>query len=340
MVSVQCTSVKLLDETRPPWLVLLLGFFLIDGFFGAISVLLWMTQVDNLLYVVPPFSFMWWYAYEDPWGWILPFISFLEVLTPILELACAWSIWRTPEKTRRPVLIVGTAAGLTAVLRLLFDLSSPDWDVGLGYVTAMLADLALAVFVVWFVHRVRTLSRPAPALIAAYLILTGINGLVADVEGILFGGISNLRILFDARVSWFVILDGYAIIDAAGSASVVMCGILILRRRSPITAITIILVLANLSTFIMWVMRTNSSRQGPLLEAAYNQLFFVCPIIANLVLILALVRFMYRNIAIFRPVGLICRTCDYNLTGNLSGVCPECGMEIEQNAKEREACDA
>lgn len=27
----------------------------------------------------------------------------------------------------------------------------------------------------------------------------------------------------------------------------------------------------------------------------------------------------------------ICVACDYNLTGNLSGVCPECGTPIEKN---------
>ncbi|UCE61528.1 MAG: hypothetical protein JSU63_07215 [Phycisphaerales bacterium] len=27
---------------------------------------------------------------------------------------------------------------------------------------------------------------------------------------------------------------------------------------------------------------------------------------------------------------MLCSTCGYNLTGNISGVCPECGTEIEQ----------
>lgn len=340
MVSDQRTSVELLDETRPPWLVLFVGFFLIDGFFGAIGVLLRMPQVDNLLYVVPPFSFMWWYAHEDPWGWIPPFISFLDILTPILELACAWSIWRTPARTRRLVLIVGTTAGLAVVFEGLLPLHYAYGDARPGHIAGLLAEFALALFAVWFVHRVRTLSRPVPALIAAYLILTGINGLGADVDRILFGGISVLRYLFDSRVSLIAILDRCPIIDAACSASVVMCGVLILHKRSPVTTITIILVLANLSIFIMWVIRTNYARQGPLLQAAYKDLVSLCPIIANLVLFLAFVRFMYRNIALFRPVGFICRTCDYNLTGNLSGVCPECGTEIEQNAQKRGACDA
>ena len=30
-----------------------------------------------------------------------------------------------------------------------------------------------------------------------------------------------------------------------------------------------------------------------------------------------------------RPKGG-CHTCDYDLTGNVSGVCPECGTEVER----------
>ena len=29
----------------------------------------------------------------------------------------------------------------------------------------------------------------------------------------------------------------------------------------------------------------------------------------------------------------ICRVCKYDLTGNVSGVCPECGTAIEENAE-------
>ena len=32
-----------------------------------------------------------------------------------------------------------------------------------------------------------------------------------------------------------------------------------------------------------------------------------------------------------RPKGL-CKTCGYNLTGNVSGVCPECGKRVRSEA--------
>ena len=31
----------------------------------------------------------------------------------------------------------------------------------------------------------------------------------------------------------------------------------------------------------------------------------------------------------------ICKTCDYNLTGNLSGICPECGTAIPESVRQR-----
>ena len=51
-------SLRLRDEPRPPWFVLLVGFFFIDGFFGALAVLLQLTQIRNLLDILPPFSFL------------------------------------------------------------------------------------------------------------------------------------------------------------------------------------------------------------------------------------------------------------------------------------------
>lgn len=35
----------------------------------------------------------------------------------------------------------------------------------------------------------------------------------------------------------------------------------------------------------------------------------------------------------------LCRTCGYNLTGNVSGVCPECGTAIENESKEPDSPD-
>lgn len=31
-----------------------------------------------------------------------------------------------------------------------------------------------------------------------------------------------------------------------------------------------------------------------------------------------------------REYGFLCKSCDYNLTGNVSGVCPECGIEVDR----------
>jgi hypothetical protein len=35
--------------------------------------------------------------------------------------------------------------------------------------------------------------------------------------------------------------------------------------------------------------------------------------------------------------GTMCRHCGYNLTGNESGICPECGLEVEQSGRPTDA---
>jgi len=34
------------------------------------------------------------------------------------------------------------------------------------------------------------------------------------------------------------------------------------------------------------------------------------------------------------PIGC-CHSCNYNLTGNISGICPECGTPIPEKMKEK-----
>ena len=34
----------------------------------------------------------------------------------------------------------------------------------------------------------------------------------------------------------------------------------------------------------------------------------------------------YRSYRV--PIGILCPNCEYNLTGNISGICPECGKSI------------
>ncbi|GIK16623.1 MAG: hypothetical protein BroJett003_15870 [Planctomycetota bacterium] len=38
----------------------------------------------------------------------------------------------------------------------------------------------------------------------------------------------------------------------------------------------------------------------------------------------------FRTNPIFSGTGRLCRTCVYDLTGNVSGMCPECGTGVAQ----------
>jgi hypothetical protein len=54
-------------------------------------------------------------------------------------------------------------------------------------------------------------------------------------------------------------------------------------------------------------------------------MIFVAGVVLSVVLTAA-----RRRLSRERPIGL-CRRCGYNLTGNLSGVCPECGTPVKRS---------
>ena len=54
---------------------------------------------------------------------------------------------------------------------------------------------------------------------------------------------------------------------------------------------------------------------------------FLTVVLATIALVL---HWWNEFLATYRLEYPKCRECGYNLTGNVSGVCPECGTEIEQ----------
>ena len=69
-------------------------------------------------------------------------------------------------------------------------------------------------------------------------------------------------------------------------------------------------------------------------------LLFIVP--GLLLLIFVVVQFFFRgktemNAAMWQREGR-CRNCGYDLRGNASGCCPECGTAIPQDETEEETC--
>jgi hypothetical protein len=318
------------NESRPPWLTLLIGFLFLDGFFGVLPVLLGLPRVGNLLYALPPFSFMWWYAYEDPWGWAPPLKSFLHTTTPVLELACAWAVWRTPTRIRRLMTIVGAALALGAALEVTVPIQHVSrgyiWD--MGRTTAGLAELALAVFAIWFVRRYRSLARPEAALLSAYLILTGFIGLVAAMDRIIEQGLAFPLSVVRGYGSWSYVIARCPIDVVLSSALLVGSGVLFQRRVVPVKLVTTLVVFAGVLDLGMWVFRSASGLWGSFLSNVLYQLSHLCPYVGDFAIALGLAWFVRRNVGLFVGVEPLCPTCRYNLTGNVSGVCPECGASI------------
>ncbi len=84
---------------------------------------------------------------------------------------------------------------------------------------------------------------------------------------------------------------------------------------------------------ISWAVRSQSGLSSAVLQV----ILFLAAVSVLSVLIrlagLGLVRWLFRRIVV--QTGSLCRTCDYDLTGNVSGVCPECGTAIEDENTSR-----
>ncbi len=320
-----------LHGTRPPWLAVIVGYLFLDGLFGIAGTLLSIPGQGDLLYRLPPFSFFWWYAYGDPWGWARPLTSFLSWTIPLLQLGVAYSIWRTPANTQRLVLIVGAALALAAALQALV----PHEHIAHGYVWDMgrsmagVAGVALAVFAIWFVRRFASLARPEATLLAVYLILTGVSGLCAAISGVVEQGLALPLCLIRGFCSWSYALAECPIVEVLTSALMIGCGVLLRRADPHLRAIGIAVVLGSALNLAMWLLRILAGVWGPFLPDASQHLIRMCPVLGSLAVALALARFLWRNKRLFASNEPLCRSCRYNLKGNVSGVCPECGTPAE-----------
>lgn len=113
---------------------------------------------------------------------------------------------------------------------------------------------------------------------------------------------------------------GYAIFLARGNR----------RREGPKTFLVLALFhFAPVALcFLLW---TDGDSYADLLDTGERAPFLIVTGFA--LFFLALWLFMCAALKIRPPLEgpPRCRKCDYNLTGNTSGVCPECGEEIQSN---------
>jgi hypothetical protein len=74
-----------------------------------------------------------------------------------------------------------------------------------------------------------------------------------------------------------------------------------------------------------------SAIPGDYVWVAVSWAFVLLPVAIGAILTVA-IRVVDRRLSRFAPPGH-CSTCGYNLTGNVSGVCPECGTSVQATEK-------
>jgi hypothetical protein len=320
---------RLTNKPTPPWVALIVGFLFLDGLFGGIALLLTFPWRSRFPYTLPPFSFVRWYAYEESWLYLGYYVrSLLHWVTPFLEMVIAWKIWRAPGRTQQLVCIVGAALALGAALNALL----PSHYVNRGYAWPLgrtivgLADFTLAVFAIWFVRRFTRLSRPEVTLLSVFLVLMGI-GLLGTAIGRMYH--EGFWTLFSHPITyrpWTYVTVQRSIMEVLSSSLLIIGGLLLMRRRNPVRAAAMLMVVTSVSILGMWLYRVAS--WGQILSDLVYYWTQLCPFVGRVVIAMALVGFARRYVDPFIEGGLLCRTCRYNLTGNISGVCPECGTAV------------
>ena len=318
------------DEWRPPWLVLLSGYLFIEGVFATCSFFLRIRNLDDLLYLLPPFSFMHWYAYEFAWGWVLALGSFLHWTIPILKVMVACAIWHAPARTKRLVVIVASAVALEAGIRAL---ALPGY--AQVYVTPIafrlmhLPRLALAVFVTWFVLRIERRERPEATLILAFLLLTSVGGFAGTIATVIEEGFRMPLGLIRRYGLWSFVLENWWIDQFIWSSLILTAGLLLLRTFPRVKTVAALVVFANVMSLTVWVSRISTGMFGPFGGSWPTHTSLVLPIVGHVGIAVCLARFLWRHPQLFVTDEPLCRICRYNLTGNITGVCPECGTKIE-----------
>ena len=97
----------------------------------------------------------------------------------------------------------------------------------------------------------------------------------------------------------------------------------------PVKTVSTVVVLAYITYLAMWLFRFSTGMWGAFLPNVSGYLGSLCPFVGSIAVALALGRFLWRNERLFVGDEPLCRACRYNLRGNVSGVCPECGTNVE-----------
>ncbi len=320
---------------RPPWLILFTGYLCINGLFGTLYIVLKLPTQYNLLWHIRRY-FLADYDWTAPWAWTDPSRYLWLCLTEVVTLAAGLLLWMHPTRVKRVALTVAIALIVGATLNSLTSLGEwltrgslyPGWAVKSSVVLRDLAAYAVPALALWFVHRADTLRRPAITLIAGYLLVVGAAGTMAHIVLLFAEGDQGYpQMLRDSgwpTISPDLLFLVWQLGRFVTVAMFFVCGLLLLKRPARIVAVAWASLAATFvhPSVAVLLLATDQLKLG---SGFLSTLSFFSGDAGVIAMALFVLLFAYRLRDRSRDKFPECRICGYNLTGNVSGTCPECG---------------
>ncbi len=326
---------------RPPWLILIVGYLCITGLFGTLGTVLQLPSEYNLLWSIRHYFFAE-YDWKAPWAWADPSRYLWLQLTYVVSLAAGLLLWRYPTRFRRLaptvaiVLLIGATLNCLALVGEFLTQGSlyPDWPTRMGLLLPWLDSFAVPIFGLWFVHRVETLRRPAITLAAGYLLLIGAPNLMSHIallfSGYSFGYPQMLKYSDWPTISWSLLYVIEPLSRFVVVAAFLVCGIVLLKRPARIVAVAWVCLAAMFVQPLVAVLQLVAGYVD--MTGLWHGLSFFAAYACPMAMGLFGLTVAYRLRRRWRNELPGCRVCGYNLTGNVSGICPECGTPCDSEA--------
>ncbi len=311
-------------KKEQPWIRLAAAFLIVRGTHDLIITILWLRANSS-----PVFGDLW---LAENWATLETLLFVLSIFVPVLTLIPGILVFIYRQHAKNIIIIACAAIGLSYSVKQLLAFLVYSRLLSLTYVNAVIESfifqsihIPVACVAVGLVVARRNLSG------RRFLELTAIF-LIADwgcvVFGITFHVARGLILEGSSSLGLYANLHTTLIVGLA--FAIFLASILLLFNQhrgvfwtSVIAACAIVRGMA-----FFYALHGNSWR---FLVPRFENLVNSSRVYATILMYPGLVWFVFRHIRTASDMNC-CSNCDYNLTGNLSGVCPECGTTIEATA--------
>jgi hypothetical protein len=328
------------NSDRPRWVTLIMAYFLIVGAAGTVR------AVVNMLFgpvSAFPFGddFLVGYAYGGRLWWAWPAFERWSSWSPLLVFGCGLSLWRRPARVRHVVVLVAVVLlfelaffGLNELYQAVYWRFA--WKERTAQAVVVVARCIVPLGFVWLVRRRSILRNPERVLLAWCLVVIGSLGIVRCALK------ANYDIIEIVEVTPFVAqqLGGWslALLNAFASLSewfillcdvvVIACGVFVARYPAGRRVSRLLLAggLALLALPAVDVIAYYSIYGSGV--AVVLLLRTMATVLPDAAVVVAIGVFLWRCPLADGAPHRACAQCGYNLTGNVTGICPECGVAI------------